>query len=53
MFPRNILYMTAECSLLIYLMKVKEKKYETVETTSKMLESTMRLIASTSIGLQR
>ena len=39
--------------IISYLYQVKEKKYETVETTSKMLESTMRLIASTSIGLQR
>ena len=32
----------------ILLLQVKEKKYETVETTSKMLQSTMQILSQTS-----
>ena len=32
----------------IFNFQVKEKKYETVETTSKMLQSTMQILSQTS-----
>jgi hypothetical protein len=35
-----------------YMLQVKEKKYETVGTTSQMLASTMRVMAASSVTLQ-